>query len=230
MQQKEAQLALQRAQYDLKLAQEQAKQAAIIQEQTKRAKAQEEESAIALAKAQEAARQAAMMKEQAERALRAAQAGMINPAPSQNSQMGPYGGHVMPGNFGTSNNFNLPMSAPAPNTFVGAMPNQPVISNRPYQMPGAPSGMMTGPSGAFAPPNMSSPGGFPRPGLQAPLIPVGNPVHNLARPIARSNTSESKNAAPVNNDPYAVFRSSDVNEPSIFTSQSAGKYYYIYSI
>jgi hypothetical protein len=81
LQQQEAQLALQRAQQDIKMAHEQAKQAAQIQEQTKRAKEQEAQSAAALAQAQETARQAAIMKEQAENALRAAQAGIVQPAP-----------------------------------------------------------------------------------------------------------------------------------------------------
>jgi hypothetical protein len=237
MQQKEAQLALQRAQYDLKLAQEQAKQAAMIQEQTKRAQAEEAESALALAKAQETARQAAMMKEQAERALRAAQAGMRQSAPPQNPQMEPYVGHGMPVNFysnGPNNNFGAPMSNPPQNNFAVTSS---ALPNRPYQMHGAPSGMMIGPHGAFVPPNMIPSGGFPRPGLQAPLIPVSNPGNNPTLPMSRSNTSQisntsqyTHNSAPISNDPYAVFRSSDLNEPSIFTSHVAGNFSFIFDI
>lgn len=210
MQQKEAQLALQRAQYDLALAQEQAKQAAMIQEQTKRAQAQEAESAMALAKAQEAARQAAMIKEQSERALRAAQAGIIQSTTPQNPV----------GSFGGS--FGQPTSSM--NSYTNMLTNSYGVPNRPYQLPGAAAGMMMRPDGKFAAmaPNVLPQGGFPRPGLQAPLIPVGNSTNNAGRPNTGSNPLNSGNPVSTTNDPYAVFRNVDVNEPSIFAGQISG--------
>ena len=131
IQQQEAQLALQRAQHDIMKAQEQARQAAAIQEQTKRAQAQEAQSAAALAQAQETARQAAIIKEQAENALRAAQAGIVQPAPPMNIRATP-----SPQNIPQSLTNGAPMN----------MTSQPMASGPPMNMGGFPPSRPSMPS------------------------------------------------------------------------------------
>ena len=201
MQQKEAQLALQRAQYDLAKAQEQAKQAALIQEQTKRAQEQEAESAIALAKAQETARQAALLKEQTERALRAAQAGMVQNLPLQNPNLG---------NSVQFQNQFYSSGTVIPSANMTSISDQHQTSFS-YQMPGSVGGMIMGGSGPAFPMQPA------RSALQTPLIPVGSlPTKQIRPQIAQS----AQNTA---YDPYAVFKNVNANEPSIFTSSTSGK-------
>ena len=222
LQQKEAQLALQRAHHDLALAQEQAKKAALIHEQNKRAQEEEAQSAMALAKAQETARQAALIKEQSERALRAAQAGLVHPPPlQQNSSYGISTHPIAPQLSQTFSNASMTssFSAGTAGNFSGPAYNQPAM----YQ-PGNSVGMMRAGSGGSYTSMISTtmpPGNYPRPGLQAPLIPVNNSISNPPRPFTGSNDK----TAPNNNDPYAVFRTVNVNEPSIFTSSMSGSYF-----
>jgi hypothetical protein len=207
-QQEETQRNLEAAKAAIEKANEQARQAALIQEQAKAAQMAKQQE-IALQKAQETAKQALLIQQQAAQKLMAAQleaTKATQPIPVTNVPvMNPMVG----------GGFNQTMNMPQ----MGMQPMQPIVQ-RPLPAPLIPT-PSTAPTPGFVPVRtLAGNSGQPVQGVQSLVTQNGvqKPNWNNAsrNPLILAPNQPFGNAA--QHDPYAAFKEVAPNTPSIFSS------------